>query len=1266
MPDKAIQEKTSTIKSESAFENHQDMSYSAPVQRQPAEQQIPVETRMLEVYEGKVKLEYPHMEPGHNAVTTEYSLQPDNLALQDGMTVTPGALGAQVSVYGDQMDPASQGVVFTALGGQVELALSNFGQAKGTAELATMNIVSSGTSDSSETEISAYLREPLVVELMPNLSIELGQGEYIKHKDDLNPVLKFWQTRLIFDSQSMGEDFQTELDETGLHLTQEQDVQVDEQKPGGKEASEVVDTLKRRVVPEFEEPQEVKEQIQEEQPQAKPVLVAENKESEKSEKLEKLEKEASDDEDSAEVVGEFEEPHSVTKDEFVSLKNIEYKEEQYVDERSDRLKGKAQFEFEEIPFRIIRPNGKEYSGHTQTKSIGDELMDFEFEDDGRLYVTFNDPIELQVFPDGVTHLIFKLILEDAEISGSRLVAKKIRLDVGAASKGKKDDDDDEDEDAESLVKKMFGADISATMAMVNPESELDDRGIHIVEGGKTLGAFAVSDFLGFLSVEGDYPKGSLKVLLEKKAEQEAGKTKLLSETARDFFDNGLNIPLVGPLSFVFSISPKVSINGSLEAEANRGGSFAKRLEPGENLDLSGKMSIGAKGELGMSAGLALSVPTVIASVASIDLKVNTNMAAAITAEAEAGTRLGITDAKKPRLQQTDDLNMHGQVKVDLSGVIGMSSDVKFLVWKAQIFKVELAKKEWKLTPYEGKASRSKDAQGVLNGWNFEPMALSATAFGKKTLRDLNRVGVDQEKAQQLEMSKAAAESIGKDVEEAWTTLEQLKEQRSGGYVYAVDEEDQAALDQRIKTMTAELKTKIENYYLALEQYQKDLDAKEKDLKEQMETAREKQFQYMKTVDVKQQAMKDTQAGGFDLANYAPLKAEEHPNMQPKEIEKKNKQRRRQATIDFAIARVLGMFDNKLAQYKDEYNVLARERNMILEDRWSRGETTSEKRYRMADEKMSDQDFLETELQIWGFTSEQFRADTRMDQFSIYSYYDVLMEKVPIKKANAIFEPLFYKKKEENGDEIAENKENKKNNIEEREYVRKYDLMRTLLTGRYPKGSYDAKGNLREGETFTLDAKDKSKIFVKLFSDTLSPIQEMKQKNGFYRNEDGKALKGFTARKAMKQESSSFFHQLFKLDIDEMIKMGDIDIGEALGKLDVELQTAKEEYLSKVEEHLQARRACENVEAKKEEWKNKLTLLNTNVESGMRLGTNAPARAADAVNFVDNEYGKIASGKTMLEAAAVNIDHQSAAYKELRDRAKNEFQKKEALPSAVAW
>ncbi len=292
----------------------------------------PLETRLLDVYKGRAKLAYPRLEPGN--ATTQFTLEPEQLTLQDGLDVTPGTMAAQVSAYETGQDVRSEGVVYTALGGSVELSVSNFHQEHAAAELATMNIISEGAPDAGETEISAYLKEPLVIEPMPGLRLELGQGEYIKHKNDLNPVLRFWQTRLIFDSQSMGEDFQTELDDTGLHLAQGQDVQVDEQKPGGKAAAEVVETLKRRMVPEFEEqPQEEeKEQEAEEQPQVKPVPVAENKESEKEE---------SDDEDSDEEVVEFGDPDSVTEDGFVSLKDIEYEEEQDVEDLSSRVKGRA-------------------------------------------------------------------------------------------------------------------------------------------------------------------------------------------------------------------------------------------------------------------------------------------------------------------------------------------------------------------------------------------------------------------------------------------------------------------------------------------------------------------------------------------------------------------------------------------------------------------------------------------------------------------------------------------------------------------------------------------------------------------------------------------------------------------------------------------------------------------------------------------------------------------------------------------------------------
>ena len=52
-----------------------------------------------------------------------------------------------------------------------------------------------------------------------------------------------------------------------------------------------------------------------------------------------------------------------------------------------------------------------------------------------------------------------------------------------ATKGKEeeddDDDDNNDEDDESLLKKLFGTNVSATVAMVDPSSELDAEGIHI-------------------------------------------------------------------------------------------------------------------------------------------------------------------------------------------------------------------------------------------------------------------------------------------------------------------------------------------------------------------------------------------------------------------------------------------------------------------------------------------------------------------------------------------------------------------------------------------------------------------------------------------------------------------------------------------------------------------------------------------------------------------------------------------------------------------
>ncbi len=1253
MPDKAIQEKTSTIKSESAFENHQDMSYSAPVQRQPTEQQTPVETRMLEVYEGKVKLEYPHMEPGHDAVTTEYSLQPYNLALQDGVTVTPDALDAQVSVYGDQMDPASQGVVFTALGGQVELALSNFGQAKGTAKLATMNIVSSGTPDSSETEISAYLREPLVVELMPNLSIELGQGEYIKHKDDLNPVLKFWQTRLIFKEKGVSNNFETELDENGLHLTKGQEVQVDElEKEQVKES-------------EKEQAEELEKKLEDERKEGyhNALAVAKKLNEETMPASEALEDENT-------VVLEVSEPDDHTEGNFVLLKEIQFKEVQEVEDGNERLTGTAKFEFNKIPFHIKRPNGKEYSGHTQTKSIGDELMDFEFEDDGRLYVTFNDPIELQVLPDGVKHLIFIISLEDAKITGSKLTAGKIRVDVGVATKGKEeedDDDDNNDEDDESLLKKLFGTNVSATVAMVDPSSELDAEGIHIIEGGKTLGTFDLSGFMDFLDVHGDYPKGWLCVTLQKKAEAKASESNIFSQTAKDFMKEGLSIPIAGPLSFKLSVVPSVELNGKLSAELNRKKSFAEEMKPGESVKLGGSMEVQGTGKLEMSAGLELGITALIVNLASADVKVETKLAASIGTTAQADTALGITEAGKG-LQQTEDLVMTGEVHAGLSASAELSSNVKFLIWKAKLFTVELFNKEMTLTPYRGTATRDKDAHGLTNGWHFEQMGLTADAFGKKSVDKLRESAKAEKHAEDLQMSKEAVQTLGDGVKEAWVILEQMKEQRTmSDGMYIMEDSERILLDQKIDRMTVKMQRKLEDYQKALQKFENKQNNECTNLQKKVKQAWDAQYQCLNENVVKQQLLLDTERGGLDWSKYRPLTAQDRPDLDPRkvetELEEENKQRNKMAAIDVAIARVLGIRDNAVDRLKADYALFVQTENAVLAAKKLRGEEKNTPFYQTLDgmNEIEEELFFQKDIRTWGVSMRQLKAYTKLKGVrNQTNYYEILQKHIPITngserwwsagrgdfKVSRKFKDAFRVKAPGGGFEF--------------QWMTKYKFMRMLLSGKYPEDCYAADGTPLGGkEAPAVTAEEKKAYYFKLFNDKLTKDEENTNDLNKWLGDKDSPI-NLTDREQAIKDINDIYTSTLDSDIDTMVKKGHVSIEQKLEGLDQKLEDAKKEYLEKEKEYVQAIEVVGKIQQEKVDCGKKLQKLKENAKTALKMESDAITRATDAVNFVEREGMDLTSGKAVYTVAAENLDKNSELAKELASKKQDLFQK------AVNW
>lgn len=1233
-----------------------------------------LEKCLLDVYEGKAELSYASINPGAEPVTTMCRLDPASIKLQEGVSVTPGRIASQVSTYADGIGGSSKGVIYTALGGQVELSVSNLHGAKAVGELATMNIVASDRPDmdqislppmdlanlenseqvmdqepleaaeqklptSQETEISAYLRDPVVIKLMTGLRIELRQGEYVKHKDDRNPKLKFWQTRLTFEAQSVAKDFESEIDQSGLHLSAGQNVDLDTGKPGLEQAAEVVGMLSDRAVSGTEE-QETKKPGSETE--------AETGQPETQTKQEPSTEEVSEEESAKEPV--VIKPDLITADQFVQLEDAEY-EQALAGESAQRLRGSGKFHFAGIPFSVALSAQKEYKGRTMEKEVGTDRTDFEFSQTGGLYVVFKDPIELQL-PGDSDVLVCKLTLVGTKIEDSILTAEKIRIDLGVAKKEDEDEENEEDEE-QSLAKKLFGENIHGTVAYLGAVERIDREGIHVSKGKKSLGQFGVSKFLGFLDVEGDYPTGMLEASFEKSAEAEVGKTKLFSDAAKNIMEDGLNIPIVGPLAFTFSISPSVSIGGSLSAKLERGKSFGEKMEPGESMDLAGKMGIEGKGELDLSAGFALSVP-VISNIAGANLKVGTELAAGIGVEATADTQIGMPDTDK-KLKQTKDLELGGKVEASLSGAVNLTSDVKFLVWKAQVFKIELFKKEVKLVPFEGRATRRKDAKGMLEGWNFEPMGLSAAGFGKKAFRALR----DSETAKQpererdpketLRISKEAAESIGEDAKNAWVILEDLKKQQSLSKerAYFITEEEKKALKDQISAMTETVQTKLSEYQSALKQYAFLLDKQKKRLKEDVEAARNEHYAYQNKDMIRQQTLKNTKTGGFDFANYEQLKPEEHPD--DKELAKENRRRNQMSSVDFAIARVLGIRDNAMAAVRDAYDVFAQEKNLKIRDENKQIQSEDRKKEELKLSKdLTESKLLFGEIDDWKNGYKQLQSFTKFnDRDSSHNYFDVLYQNIITKGRKLEGYGKTY--------QSAFRRKDTDGKVKFLGSMNGYEFLQVLLTDRYPKGCCDKDGKSLVGQKIKgVTPEDKLKAFYYLFTDgRVSKNVTDKLYDAFLGDNEEKKNQ---AQAAMRNDTNRVFLALFDTNIDQMTAEGNVNMEEKLKELDEHLQTSKEKYLRAVQMQLDTANAEKKVEAERKTCAQRLETLESEVKKGISLETTAVAGATAAVNFVQKDYGDMVSGETVFREAVSDIGKDSGVYRKLGEIRENVFEK----------
>ena len=518
------------------------------------------------------------------------------------------------------------------------------------------------------------------------------------------------------------------------------------------------------------------------------------------------------------------------------------------------------------------------------------------------------------------------------------------------------------------------------------------------------------------------------------------------------------------------------------------------------------------------------------------------------------------------------------------------------------------------------------------------MNLTAKGLGQKAVEAMqNSQGLKAVNEENLQMSKEAVDSLGPACKDAWVVLEELKRQEklTKERAYLITKEDQAALKERINVMTEEVKEKLAEYQRALKQYRTDLMTKQARLNGEVNAARKEHFNFMEKDGIRQLTLMNTQKGGFRFENYRPLTSTDRPGMKDEDILKENVERRQRASIDFAITRILGLYDNAVALRKDEYDVFAREENLKIQDEKRRGSKTEKKEYTLVKD-LSDHDFFEREQGILGPQNKQLRADTQYGSSSEYNYFDILQKDIKKNSVPKEYKPLFREIK--NGQKITH------------ETIKVYVYLKALVSGIYPEGCYDEDWNPLNGKQIKkMDPEEKMNRFINFFD---KKIPE-KQKPDFILKllSGNEYIKKQTLRDKAMADTNKIYEALFESNLKEMTIKGNVDIEEKLQELDVKLQTSKEDYLRTLEQKLKVDNVVKEVEEELDACKIKLRILKKNVNQSMELQANPAGvvnAAKGAVNMIQGEYQDIASGTTLLSTSVSSVGTDSAVYKKLKE------------------
>lgn len=920
--------------------------------------------------ENSISREEPRTED-ELVVTGSYEFEKTSIELEEGVSVIIPPTSGVVSEGKDKASKASKTkdantVIFFSPNAEMVLKPTNMGNvAEQKVKLAMLHLISiAHTGDKGEVndiEISAYLRDSVKFDLNNGYTVELKQGEYTKRSNSEQGILKFWDTKVTLNKEDISKKAEVEVDATKREdwLNLYHTVDVDSKSFRMKNPKQKAD-VKEKTVLEAESAETdvdgfsammknfqydksegasfssatVKSKLnygkKEDNTQGNPIVAEdfvefniENNlygkdgfENEiQSTNIAASNKLTEINEDGIKRKASVLKKEIYTRDGFAKIEKPKFEFVKKKDGKA-QIEGDGKVEFLPVPYVLTMSDGSKKTG----KAIGTEAVEdvsFIIDADGNLKGVFKDDAEatlnlnmVKKKSNDAESIIRKFTLGKLSIKDGYLEVASLRMDEGVKI-------EKEEDDTGNKLLKIFDCSMKGTIATESKEAKITPEGIEATMKKTTFGTYEVEDFMGFLGGKIDYPKGSIEVSAKKEADAENLEDSFFSFSG----DYSVDIPtgILG-LNAKFGVKPSASIGGTVGLKLERGEPFDNEWENGAPLEIKGNIETEGKAGIGAEAGVELGIP----GIANIDLVVEGGLSLKVSGKLEGGTGFQY-NKDDSKFKQNKNFEFKGELGGELEGTIGLSSGVKFLFWKMQMFNFEFLKKKLGSLKFSFEGEKKYDSKGLMEGWTVKSKQFSAEWFSKeiqKKYKDNSSNETPIKTYTSEELQKMLDEKII-GAENAWATLCALRDKEKDTVIFFDKKDDKKTLGQQIEDVTKEVTKKITECINLLNESNKVLEEEKKAAALKVQDTKKKLNDLAKQNNLSNDVFEKAAWGGFDVedAKYKIVQVDESKKKKEKnKIEEQNNENLRMAAVDLMIARMLGeVSEQNKAKIKADYN-----------------------------------------------------------------------------------------------------------------------------------------------------------------------------------------------------------------------------------------------------------------------------------------------------------------------------------------------------------